>query len=137
MLHGNLLFTPPKTKLTHFGIHLALSPHSMSNKIVSLKAVRELKEAENDELGYHARILAMDKVELLEEMVRFQEQRSSLGHLTPQMMTRGKHLFKALEGAAETQELKILTRSYRRHLEYELAAYREAPANGTHSSASE
>ncbi len=65
----------------------------------------------------------MDKVNLLDEMVRFQEERSQKGHLTPQMMMRGKHLFRALERTAETQELKILTRSYRRHLEYELANY--------------
>ena len=93
----------------------------MSN-IVSLKAVREIKEAEGD-MAYHARILGMDKLELLEEMVRFQEQRSHIGHLTPQMMIQGKLLFKALEDSAETNELRLLTRSYRRHLEFELSAY--------------
>jgi hypothetical protein len=97
----------------------------MNNNVVSLKAVRDLKEAEHDEMAYHARILGMDKIQLLDEMVRFQEERSKLGQLTLQMMTQGKHLFRALEKTAETQELKILTRSYRRHLEYELAAYRE------------
>ena len=66
-------------------------------------------------------------------MVRFQEERSKMGHLTLQMMTQGKHLFKALERTAETQELKILTRSYRRHLEYEIATFRE---NGGRSEAS-
>ena len=92
----------------------------MSN-IVSLKAVRDIKEAEGD-MAYHAKILGMDKLELLEEMVRFQEERSRVGHLTPQMMIQGKVLFKALEDSAETNELRMLTRSYRRHLEYELAA---------------
>jgi hypothetical protein len=92
--------------------------------IVSLKAVREIKEAQNEDHAYHAQILGMSKVELLEEMVRFQEERSRLGHLTLQMMVRGKHLFKALEENAETHELRLLTRSYRRHLEYELAAFR-------------
>lgn len=96
----------------------------MSNSnVVSLHAARELKTAETDDHEYHARILGMDKLELLEEMVRFQEERSKLGHLTAQMMLRGKILFKALENSAETQELKLLTRSYRRHLELELSDY--------------
>lgn len=95
------------------------------NNVVSLKAAREIKTAQNDDLAYHAQILGMDKLQLLEEMVRFQEERSRVGVLTLQMMVRGRLLFKALEENAETQELKILTRSYRRHLEYELAAYRE------------
>ncbi len=95
---------------------------SMS-KVVSLQAVREMKEAETEDHAYHAQILGMDKVELLEEMVRFQEERSRVGHLTMQMMVRGKVLFKALEDHAETQELRILSRSYRRHLEHEMAAF--------------
>lgn len=93
--------------------------------VVSLKAVRDIKAAQTDDLAYHAQILAMDKLQLLEEMVRFQEERSRVGHLTVQMMVRGRILFKALEENAETQELRILTRSYRRHLDYELAAYRQ------------
>jgi hypothetical protein len=97
----------------------------MSN-IVSLQAVRELKQVTHDDQAYRAQILSMDKLELLEEMIRFQEERSRIGSLTVQMMVRGKHLFKALEETAETQELRILTRSYRRHLEHELDVYRLA-----------
>jgi hypothetical protein len=93
--------------------------------IVSLKAARELKEAQANDEPYRLRILALDKLELLEEMVRFQEERSKMEELTPAMMIRGKILFKALEESAETQELRLLTRSYRRHLEYELAAFVE------------
>jgi hypothetical protein len=100
----------------------------MSN-IVSIKAIREIKEAESDH-AYQAKILGMDKLELLEEMVRFQEQRSAVGFLTPQMMIQGKFLFKALEETAETNELRLLTRSYRRHLEYELADYLAQAKNG-------
>lgn len=96
----------------------------MSN-VVSLQAAREIREAETEDHAYRAQILGMDKLELLEEMVRFQEERSLLGRLTLPMMIRGRHLFKALEETAETQELKILTRSDRRHLDYELQDYRE------------
>lgn len=96
----------------------------MSN-VISLKAVREIKAAQTVDYDYRALILSMDKLELLEEMVRFQEERSRLGQLTLPMMVRGQILFKALEDNAETQELRILTRSYRRHLDHELAAYRD------------
>ena len=94
------------------------------NNIVSLQAARELKQAHHEDHAYRAQILSMDKLELLEEMIRFQEERSRIGSLSVAMMVRGKHLFKALEETAETQELRILTRSYRRHLEHELNAYR-------------
>jgi hypothetical protein len=94
--------------------------------IISLNAIREQRQAEQEEVSaYHALILSMDKLELLEEMVRFQEERARIGHLTLGMMMRGQHLFKALEDSSETQELKLLTGSYRRHLEHELAAYRK------------
>jgi hypothetical protein len=95
--------------------------------VVSLKAARELKQSKHEDDAYKAIILGMDKLELLEEMVRFQEERARIGHLTPSMMLRGKILFRALEDTAETQELRLLTRSYRRHLDYELAAYLEKP----------
>ncbi len=100
--------------------------NTVTNNVISLHAARELRDANAEDLEYQARILVMDKLELLEEMVRFQEERSQKGELTIKMMIRGKHLFKALEESAETQELRLLTRSYRRHLEYELKEYANA-----------
>jgi hypothetical protein len=93
--------------------------------VVSIQAAREIKEAQAQDESYRLKILSFDKLELLEEMVRFQEERSRVGELTPTMMIRGKILFKALEETAETQELRLLTRSYRRHLEHELTAFME------------
>lgn len=92
----------------------------MSN-VISLRAFKALKDVESEELAYRAKILSMSKVELLEEMVSFQEERKERGSLSPDMMIKGRHLFRALEEVADTQELKILSRSYRRHLEYEIA----------------
>jgi hypothetical protein len=93
----------------------------MSNEnIVSLAVVRQIKKAAQEDLAYQAEILSMTKAELLEEMVRFQEERTRLGQLTLPMMVRGKYLFKALEESSESRELKNLTRAYKRHLEYEL-----------------
>lgn len=91
--------------------------------VISLSAVRELKQAQLQDLDYQALISSMDKIELLDEMVRFQEERSKAGHLTPKMMIRGQILFKALEDSAETDALRSLSRSYRRHLYFELQEY--------------
>jgi hypothetical protein len=95
---------------------------SRLNNVVSISVLRQVKQSEAEEIVYQSQILSMTKLELLDEMVRFQEERSRLGELTLSMMVRGKHLFKALEDAAETQELRILSRSYRRHLEHEITA---------------
>lgn len=90
------------------------------NNLISLDAIRELRKAKEGNPSYQARVLGMDKLELLDEMMRFQEERSQNNHLTPEMMIRGQILFRALEESAETEELRALTRSYRRHLKYEL-----------------
>jgi hypothetical protein len=93
---------------------------SKPNNVISLQSARNLKELQSGDLEYQAMILGMDKLELLEEMVRFQEERTRVGYLTLNMMLRGKFLFKALEQSAETKELRLLTGSYRRHLEAEI-----------------
>ena len=95
--------------------------------IISLQSVRELRRLETEDLEYKALILGMSKLELLEEMVRFQEERSRAGSLNLPMMVRGKHLFRALENTAETEQLRLLTRSYRRHLEHEIAHLLRSP----------
>lgn len=94
-----------------------------SAKIFSLQALREVKQVEQQDPLYKCRIETMDKVELLNEMVRFQEERSRLGELNVNLMVKGRILFRALEEHAETTALRSLTKSYRRHLEYELADY--------------
>ena len=97
---------------------------SEKSKVISLDAARRIRElsVKDEEYAYQARILGMDKLGLLEEMVRFQQERSRAGDLTVEMMARGKYLFKALETRAETQELRALAKSYRRHLEAEMAS---------------
>ena len=90
------------------------------SRIIDLNEFRLRKIDTDEEYAYRARILVMEKAQLLEEMVAFQQERSRAGKLTRAMMLRGKHLFKALEQSAETNELRILARSYRRHLEFEL-----------------
>lgn len=97
------------------------------DNVVSLKVVREMKKATQEDPDYEAKILGADKLELLSEMMKFQEERTETGYLTPTMMVRGKILFKALEERAETFELRHLARSYRRHLKYELEAYYKTP----------
>lgn len=92
-------------------------------KVLSFKAAQEIKNARTEDPEYERKIAAMNKFELLEEMIRFQEERSRVGELTLGMMVRGKSLFQALESSAETRELALLTSSYRRHLEHEMQDY--------------
>lgn len=96
------------------------------NKVVKLSDYRANKVMDSEEETYRAKIKSMRKVELLEEMVRFQEERKQAGGLTMSLMVRGKILFAELENQADSAELKILSRSYRRHLEYEIAASRSS-----------
>jgi len=107
--------------------------HPTGAKVISIDSMRRMRRLQNqapsdDEYAYQARILGMDKLALLEEMVRFQQERSERGDLTPEMMSRGRYLFKALEEKAETEELRLLARSYRRHLDHELNEHRRAQA---------
>ena len=93
------------------------------NNVISLNSVREARKIQEGDPSYQSHILKLGKLELLEEMVRFQEERTQLGYLTVDMMVRGQILFTALEKSAETQELRTLTRSYRKHLHLELEAF--------------
>jgi hypothetical protein len=92
---------------------------SIKSNVVSLDQFRGLKKSECDPM-YKNRIKQMDCFQLLEEMVKFQLERSNTGYLTPKMMIEGIVLFQALEDNAITNELRLLTRSYRRHLQHEL-----------------
>lgn len=88
--------------------------------VVWLNSVKEARKIEQGDPAYQKRIQKMDKLELLEEMMRFQEERTQAGHLTLPLILRGQILFKALEERAETRELTQLARSYRKHLKLEL-----------------
>lgn len=88
--------------------------------IISLTAERNKRGLVQHDPYYQVQINRMTKIELLEEMVRFQEERTSKGKLSLNMMVRGRILFRALEVTSETDELRLLSSSYRRHLEHEI-----------------
>lgn len=96
--------------------------------VIDLVAERTKREGTGNDPQYQSKINRMNKIELLEEMVRFQEERSEKGKLTATMMVRGRILFRALESHAETEELRLLASSYRRHLEHELEMARRRPS---------
>lgn len=91
-----------------------------SENIIDFVAERSRRGLVQHDPYYQVQINRMSKIELLEEMVRFQEERSANGSLTITKMVRGKILFRALEINAETEELRLLASSYRRHLEHEI-----------------
>ncbi len=88
--------------------------------LIDLLAERNKRGLDKKDPYYQVLINRMSKMELLEEMVRFQEERSQRGRLSLTMMVRGRILFRALEVCAETSELRLLASSYRRHLEHEI-----------------
>lgn len=94
----------------------------MSN-VVAFNKFRIKSEHQSLSNRYSSFIYHLGKLDLLEEMVRFQERRSRDGNLSPEMMVEGKILFKALNEIAETEEMAILTKSYLNHLNYEYAEY--------------
>jgi hypothetical protein len=70
--------------------------------------------------AYRQQLNSMENLELLGEMVRFQEDRSRVGELTNEMIARGIVLFVELEKKVETQELRLIVKSYLRHLRFEM-----------------
>jgi hypothetical protein len=88
--------------------------------VIDFVAERNKRGVAKHDPYYQMHINRMSKIELLEEMVRFQEERSAKNELSLMMMVRGRILFRALETHAETDELRMLASSYRRHLEHEI-----------------
>lgn len=98
-------------------------PTPNEEKVLHLQSLREVRKTEEAEAECIKRIRTMDKITLLDEMVRFQEERSKTGHLTLSMIVRGRVLFDLLEKQAETRGLQAITGAYRRHLEHEMVHY--------------
>jgi hypothetical protein len=88
------------------------------NEVRRNKAEQEKNREARPDYAYQAAILGMDRLELIAEMVRFQEERTQ-GGLTPKLIAEGLILFKALETSADTFQLRDLARNYRRILNAE------------------
>jgi hypothetical protein len=95
---------------------------TMSN-LFDLDAARNKKAQQTTDPFYQKRIDSLDMIALLEEMVKYQEQKPKDKEL-PFAMIRGVILFTALEQKCTTEELRLLAGSYKRHLQHELAAKR-------------
>lgn len=91
----------------------------MSN-VISLKAYRAAKTNTDERIK---NILNMDHLQLLDEMVRWQNERSKVG-LNLEMISTGLVLFKQLQKTAFLEELRILCGSYIRSLKIEELRYK-------------
>ncbi|MBU6154765.1 MAG: hypothetical protein KGP28_10725 [Bdellovibrionales bacterium] len=69
--------------------------------------------------NYEARVSAMDKVTLLDEMIRFQDEQMKTREPSREQLIRGRILFQALLRSAETDELRKLSGDYKTRLEDE------------------
>ena len=73
--------------------------------------------------SHNSKISNMTKLELMEEMILFQKERSRMGYFTWPMIIRGQLLFKMIEESAETQEMKLLANSYLEYFNFEITNY--------------
>ena len=98
--------------------HLTLVTESFRPKAkAKTKKTAKRKVVAHNYEDYYA---SMDAISLMEEMVRFQEERSMIGELTPSLINRGIPLFTAISQQCKTQELRLLSTSYLRHLQLEI-----------------
>jgi hypothetical protein len=91
--------------------------------IIDFKSRRELYEVKRDE-AYSQKLSTMDKLQLLEEMVNFNDKRDKLG-LSVKSITEGLVLFKLLQTNAETVELREVSTRIINDLQSHLDKYKK------------
>jgi hypothetical protein len=69
--------------------------------------------------SYESKVAGMDKVTLLDEMIRFQDEQIKTREPSREQLIRGRILFQALLRTAETDELRKLSGDYKTRLEDE------------------
>ena len=91
----------------------------MTENVVSLKAVRTLKECQKLFEGYRQRVHKMEKTDLLMELDRYRTEASRYPHhlLT---IVKGEILLHAVKSRSLTKELKDFASSEERRLKVEL-----------------
>src|ERR1700691_4110618 len=89
------------------------------SNVLSIKGKLDINRARRDNADYQMKIAAMDKVKLLEEMVRFQEETLAVDNtlLPLDVIIRGLIVFNQLKDNCETAELKDLVSFYTKILE--------------------
>lgn len=92
----------------------------MSQNVVSLAKFRSDRSVKMEDQAYRAKVASMDKIALMEEMVRWQETRSA-GDRSQLSVVRGRIIFDQLEKTCCTPEMKTLASSYKRQLESEFS----------------
>lgn len=95
-------------------------------EIISLKNKLEVSRTKRACEEYKKKIQAMDKLELLEEMVRFYEDWNIIDVPALEMIIKGMIFFEILKDKCETEELKHSTEFYYGLLELELKNYERA-----------
>lgn len=91
----------------------------MSN-IVNLSSFRD----EFCNPAYAAKIAKMDRLDLVNEVIHFNEERYINGGLNKDLIIRGLLLFKNMGENATTQNFKEFAMTYCKHLELELQVFR-------------
>jgi hypothetical protein len=91
--------------------------------VFDFQAAKNKKENLLKDPFFQKYIDKMDIPQLLEEMIRYHEQKPKDKELVFSMI-RGIILFEALERKCFTEEVRLLAGSYKRHLQHEIAIKR-------------
>ena len=96
----------------------------MDGKVFNLTIYKELKRLEKIEDDYRKKINLMDMIQLLDEVVKFQSHRQETGgNQTLAMMIIGRTLYREISKKATTVEMRILSNSYLKYVEFEIESF--------------
>jgi metal-responsive CopG/Arc/MetJ family transcriptional regulator len=88
--------------------------------ILFLNQFKEYKKAQRNRGAYTLKLKQMNKTELLEELIEFQKKRSTFDSISLEMIIQGEVLFEALILHCESIEMQKFSKTYLKHLKYEL-----------------
>ena len=96
------------------GVRMIGMPTARERFEQRIRIDQEMRNAE-----YERKVASMDKVTLLDEMIRFQDEQMKSREPSREQLIRGRILFQALLRTAETEELRKLSGDYKTRLEDE------------------
>jgi hypothetical protein len=87
---------------------------------ICLNQFKKYKKEQRNQGLYSIKLKQMNKTELLEELIRFQKERSLFEGPSLEMILQGELLFQALITHCESTEMQKFAKTYLKHLKHEL-----------------
>ncbi len=70
---------------------------------------------------YREELLIMPRIDLLQEMMKYQEEAEKLKTQPYPFLQKGSVLFSVIEFVAQTDDLRSIASAYRRHLDFQMS----------------